>query len=174
MTVNDYFAGAEEMRRRELVWGVLRDAPSPLFAHQSVVTRVTVLLDLHVWSHGLGVVCVSPIDVVLDEARALVVQPDLVYVSNERSDIIRDRIWGAPDLVVEVSSPGTARRDRTTKLRWYRDYGVKECWIVAANGITVVALQGKAVRRRTVRGEQIVHSKVLPALRVTADDVFAR
>ena len=62
-------------------------------------------------NHGLGRVLVSPVDVVLDEKKALIVQPDIVFISRERIGIVRDRIWGAPDLVIEVLSPGTRRRD---------------------------------------------------------------
>jgi Uma2 family endonuclease len=71
---------------------------------------------------------VSPIDVVL--ADHSVVQPDVIYVRAARSSIIRDRVEGAPDLVVEVLSPGTARRDLGEKLRLYAEAGVAEYWIV--------------------------------------------
>jgi Uma2 family endonuclease len=70
--------------------------------HQLIVGRLFRQLDDHVTRLGLGRVGLSPLDVVLDEARHLVVQPDLVFVAEERVHIIRDRIWGAPDLVVEV------------------------------------------------------------------------
>lgn len=57
--------------------------------------------------------CVAPLDVVLDETAALVVQPDVVFISRDRLGIIRNQVWGAPDLVVEVASLGTAERDRS-------------------------------------------------------------
>lgn len=120
-SVNEYLAGFEDLRRQELVWGaVVVQEPSPRLRHQAIVTRAVVLLDQHVRERRAGLVCVSPIDVVLDEARALVLQPDVVFVSHERAGILRNQLWGAPDLVVEVESPGTRRRDRTQKLRWYR------------------------------------------------------
>jgi Uma2 family endonuclease len=141
MTVEEYFRGAETHRPMELVYGVVREPPAPRYGHQSVVTRVTVLLDQHVRELGLGVVCVSPVDVVLDRDAALVLQPDVIFISNERRHIIRERVWGAPDLVVEVLSRRTAKRDRTEKLQWYREYGVRECWLVdpARKRIEVVA-----------------------------------
>ena len=74
MTVKDYLSGEEDNRRRELIWGVVREPPSPFFGHQAVVTRIGVLLSLHVQEHTLGVVIVAPLDVVLDERRALIVQ----------------------------------------------------------------------------------------------------
>ncbi len=58
------------------------------------------------------------------------VQPDLVFVSNERRGIIGDALRGAPDLVIEILSPSTAGRDRTLKLELYERQGVPEYWIV--------------------------------------------
>src|SRR5262250_3042627 len=123
--VYEYFQYPESTRRMELVWGVVREPPAPRWGHQSVVTRLTTLLDTYVRTNRFGHVCVSPIDVVLDEPRDLVVQPDIVFVSNERMAIVRQRVFGPPDLTVEVLSFGTAFRDRTEKLAWYRDYGVR-------------------------------------------------
>jgi hypothetical protein len=61
---------------------------------------LTALLDAHVRERDPGVVCVSPVDVVFDARAALVLQPDIVFVARERLGIVRDRIWGAPDLIV--------------------------------------------------------------------------
>jgi Uma2 family endonuclease len=71
---------------------------------------------------------VSPVDVVLAEHS--IVQPDVIYVSKERAGILRQRVEGAPDLVVEILSPATARRDLGEKLRLYAESGVAEYWIV--------------------------------------------
>jgi Uma2 family endonuclease len=116
---------------------------------------------------------VSPVDVVLDEVNALVVQPDIVFVSRQRAHIIRDRIWGAPDMVVEVLSPRTAHRDRTTKLNWYARYGVRECWLVEPGGewIEVVPLQGKG-ERLIFHGGTAVVSAVLPSWDVPTAHLF--
>ena len=71
LTTDDYLLGPEDLRRRELVWGVVREPPAPRYGHQTVVTRTTVILDQHVRAARRGVVLVSPIDVVLDEANSL-------------------------------------------------------------------------------------------------------
>ena len=165
LTVDEYFGQPETMRPMELVYGVVREPPSPLYGHQSIVTRLTVLLATHVEERGLGRVCVSPMDVVLDEPAALVVQPDIIFVATERLDIIRDRIWGPPDLVVEVLSPRTAVRDRTMKLEWYRQYGVRECWLVDP-GRRLVLVVNLKLRGRSAfhhcRGDDPIRSTVLP------------
>lgn len=173
--VRTYLAGPEDLRRQELVWGMVHEPPAPRYGHQSVVTRTLVILDQHVRAHRLGIVCVAPLDVVLDR-RGLVVQPDVVFVSNERADIVRHYVCGAPDLVVEVESRGTRVRDRTTKMRWYRKYGVGEYWLVdpVAHRVVVVAFRegGRPVRRR-FEGERPVTSSVLPAFAVPAREFFS-
>src|SRR5918996_3644871 len=112
-----------------LVYGFVREPAMPGYAHQRIATRLLVRMYAHVTQQGTGEV-LSPMDVVLDEAAALVIQPDIVFISRDRRGIIRERIWGPPDLAVEILSPSTAGRDRTVKLGWYREYGVRECWLV--------------------------------------------
>ena len=173
MTIREYLAGPEEMRPRELIFGVVRDAPSPFADHQKLVTRLTVLLDTHVREQSLGLVLVAPIDVILDEERALIVQPDVVFISAARLGMVRRQIWGAPDLVVEVGSPGTARYDRTMKLGWYEKYGCRECWLVEPL-FTEVTIHTFGANRRTQKfaNEDAIESVVLPELRLSANHVF--
>ena len=134
------------------------------------------MLDLHVRDWRLGIVCVPPIDVVLDEVNALVVQPDVVFISKARTHIVREQIRGAPDLVVEVASRATAHYDRGEKLEWYRHYGVRECWLLdpGARVVTVVTLEvhGTAVWQRFSREER-VRSTVLPDIAIEAQEFFA-
>jgi Uma2 family endonuclease len=174
MQTDDYLAGPEELRRRELVWGVVREPPSPFAPHQRVTTRIAALLDSHVRQHDLGTVLVAPMDVVLDHERNLVLQPDVMFISHARAGIIRDFVRGAPDLAVEVSSRGTAQYDRTDKLRWYRSYGVREYWLVDPLQRTVTVLDLPADEKRLgVRGEGAVQSSVLPLFAHTAAELLA-
>ncbi len=174
-TVVDYLADEEELQRKELVWGMVREPAAPLWGHQAIVTRATVVLYSHVRQHHLGQVCASPIDVVLDEGKALVLQPDIIFVSHARAGIVRQQVWGAPDLVVEVESPGTRRRDRVWKRRWYRSYGVREYWLIDPIGQTVTVMafpEAGRARQRAFRGKQRVHSAVLPAFDQPAATFF--
>ena len=174
-TVNSYFSGPEQLRRTELVWGIIREPPAPKYGHQSVVTRTVVLLDHYVREHGSGRVCVSPVDVVLDPGKALVVQPDVVFVSNERLEIVRDQIWGAPDVVAEVLSTATQRRDRTLKWRWYRRYGVREYWLIdpVEQSVKVAVFDPqRPARRRVFCNHAAVKSTVLPAFDRPASAFF--
>ena len=170
ITVRQYLRIPETIRPMELVYGVVREPPAPRYDHQSIVTHLAGLLDRHVRKHRLGRVCASPVDVVLDREQALVLQPDIIFVATERLRIIRDRVWGSPDLVVEVLSPGTARRDRTLKLPLYRQYGVQECWLVdpLARRVEIVDLADPSRRRpRRVHPRYAsIRSRVLPSFRV--------
>ena len=123
-TVDEYFAFPESNRPMELVYGYVHESAMPTFGHEAILLRLAELLRGHVREHNLGEVCRA--DVVLDRDLALVVQPDLFFISTERLGIVSDRVWDAPDLVIEILSPGTEHRDRTLKLAWYRRYGVKE------------------------------------------------
>ena len=176
MSVASYFRRPESTQPMELSYGLVREAPAaPSYSHQRIVTRLSSRLDQHTRELALGTVCVSPIDVVLDRERALVLQPDLVFVSNERANIIvHDRIWGAPDLVVEVLSLGTARRDRTVKLSQYRRYGVRECWLIDPVGreVQVVVFASGRTRRRKYAEYTRMKSDVFPGLRLRAGDAL--
>jgi Uma2 family endonuclease len=174
-TVDTYLEGPEDLRRRELVWGWVREPAAPRWGHQEIVTRITVRLYQHVHDRRIGRVVASPVDVVLDKPRALVVQPDVVFVSNERAGIVCGQVWGAPDLVVEVESSGTRRRDRVSKRQWYRHYGVREYWLVdpLSQTVAVLAIQESGrVRRRRFHSKTPLSSGVLPGLAISAADVF--
>ena len=83
-------------------------------------------------------------------------------------------MWGAPDLVAEVLSPGTESRDRGEKLGWYRQYGVRECWLVDPHleTVTVVDFTGTSPAERVAQGADSIRSSVLPGLESSAAGVF--
>jgi Uma2 family endonuclease len=171
-----YLQSEETLRRRELVWGMVREPAAPLYNHQALLLSIASRLDRHARRHRLGVVAVAPIDVVLDKVRGLVLQPDVVFVAAERTQIIRGQIWGAPDLVIEVISRSSARYDRGEKLSWYRQYGVRECWIVdrlaeAVDVITFGRPDTPGTRRR-FEGRRCLRSVVLPCLRLQPRRLF--
>jgi Uma2 family endonuclease len=122
----DYF-GLPDEPRCELLYGRLFVMSAPTARHQHVVGRIYRTLADCADRHG-DQALVSPVDVIL--ADHSVVQPDVIYVKASRSSMIRERVGGAPDLAVEVLSPGTARRDIGEKLRLYAEVGVAEYWIV--------------------------------------------
>jgi Uma2 family endonuclease len=176
MTTDEYLYGTEETNRaRELAYGRVREPPAPFFSHQQIVLRVARALADHVTAENLGQVAIAPLDVVLDRDRHLIVQPDVLFVARERLAIIDQQVWGAPDLVVEVLSAGTEQHDRGEKLGWYRQYGVRECWLVdgATDAVVVVDFCGREPVRRTARQLEPIRSTVLPALNLLAARIFS-
>jgi len=176
MTADEYLYESEETNRaRELVLGRLREPPAPFFSHQSLVLRIANAWIEHIEPGRLGRVAVAPVDVVLDKERALILQPDVLFVSTPRLSIIRDQVWGPPDLVAEVLSPGTEHRDRGEKLKWYRQYGVREYWMVDPSRacVTVADFAGPSPVFRHAAGAESIRSTVFPRLELSADRLFA-
>ena len=165
LSTAEYLQTAESLRVQELFYGTLRVEDSPHFRHQNLLLELAVLMRVFVGQHKLGVVCIAPQDVILDPARALILQPDLMFISKSRQDIISDHIWGAPDLVVEVMSPHPRIGKLDERIRCFAQYGVKECWLIHQLSRDIEVLRF-AVHddnaRRTYRGVQRIESTVLP------------
>jgi Uma2 family endonuclease len=103
--------------------------------------------------------------VILDSDHALVVQPDLFVISNERVHILTDRVRGAPDLVVEVLSPKPRVGDINERVQWFAQYGVRVCWLVHQidRWIDVLTFEaGKPTVRRRFAAHERIESGVLP------------
>jgi Uma2 family endonuclease len=163
VTTDQYFRMPETVLPQELIYGVLRDAAAPAPGHQAVVGKFYLGLARHLQRHTRGRVWLSPIDVVLDRDRHLVVQPDLIVFSHERLHLVTDRVWAAPDLVIEVMSPRPRIGTLEERLGWFAQYGVRECWLVyhLSDKIDVRQFDGGMTSQRFER-EQPIRSIVLP------------
>ena len=128
LTYEDYLKTSDD-ERWELLDGELVMAPAPNMPHQGAQARLGSRLLVFAEERNLGRVYFSPTDVVLSDTN--VVQPDLLFVSRQREQILTHaNIQGAPDLAVEIRSPSTDERDRIVKRRLYAEHGVKEYWLV--------------------------------------------
>lgn len=180
-TYGDY-ARCPEGERWELIDGIAYDmTPAPGTIHQELLGRLfrqfAVFLD--------GKPCrvfLSPLDLLLPEADEpdaqvrTVVQPDLLVVC-DRSKVSKKGVRGAPDLIIEILSPSTARNDQVTKFHLYEKHGVREYWIVHPEGrfVTIYLLgedrrYGRPIQREA-DGLQPVH--VLPDLEINLESLFA-
>ena len=174
LTYADYCRTPDD-ERYELLDGELVMSPSPRLPHQEICMELGALLHLFVKTRGLGRVYSAPCDVVLSETD--VVQPDLLFVANERAHILfdGDNIQGAPDLVIEILSPSTAGRDRTLKRALYARYGVQEYWLVDPDTRTITVLlldAGDFEEVATYDTGQILTSPTLPGFTVNLDNLF--
>lgn len=177
MTTAEYLTTPETPLPRELAFGTLRVADAPLVPHQWAVGRLFLALHAHVREHRLGEIWLSPIDVVLDADRALVVQPDLAFVSNARRHIVQDRLYGAPDVAIEVLSPDPRVGDIDQRLGWFARYGVRECWLLhqLESVLEVIAFDNGAVMRRVAFSENHrIDSAVLPRFEGSVDAILER
>jgi Uma2 family endonuclease len=175
-TYSDYTALSDDGQRYEIVNGVLLMTPSPSGAHQDTVGEIFYHLRTHLRPRGLGLVRLAPFDVELSPEDVL--QPDVFVVLHAHLDrVLEKKVVGAPDLVVEVASPGTAVFDRVTKSTLYARAGVSEYWIVNIERQTVEVLVlggGKYRSLGIFRGEQTLPSQIVPNFPVCVEQFFAR
>ncbi len=128
-TILEVYRMLPEGTRAELINGRLYMSPAPTLSHQDSTLDLASEIRLFVTKNKIGRVFISPIDVFFDSKNAL--QPDIVFVANEQKSILKeDGIYGSPDLVIEVLSPGTKKFDLDKKKKIYEKHGVKEYWIV--------------------------------------------
>ena len=174
-TYEDYQSLPDDGTHYEIVNGVLYMAPSPTGEHQDAVFRVAMFLYQTIEASGKGKMRIAPFDVRLSPTD--VFQPDVMVVLNEhRERIKKTYVLGAPDLVVEVSSPRTANLDRREKQDAYAHAGVPEYWIVDADAHSVEVLvleQGMYVTFGVFEDDAVLSSKVVPDLSVQVQQFFA-
>jgi len=172
LTYDDYVDLPEDGNRYEIIDGELYVNPSPNTKHQRVLGRLFIALSAFVDAHDLGEVFMAPLDVVM--SRNDVVQPDVLFVSSERSSVLtKANVQGAPDIAIEVLSDGTRRTDETTKLARYEQFGVREYWLVDPDddSIRILRLSGRKFERIIVGGN--ITSPLLPGFSLGLRDLFA-
>ena len=126
-TYEDYYR-LEDGQRHEVIDGNLLISPAPDTWHQNWLNDINIFLSQFVKQRSLGQIFIAPVDVVLDPENT--VQPDIIFVSAANAGIIqRPAIFGTPELLVELISPSSVRRDRYDKKDLYARFGVKEYWI---------------------------------------------
>jgi Uma2 family endonuclease len=130
LTYDDFVLFPDDGKRHELIDGEHYVTPSPHLKHQKVSGNLYLLIANWLESHPIGQIFYAPFDVIFSTFD--VVEPDLLYMSNDRaSDILTNaNVQGAPELVIEIGSPGTRKRDETIKRRLYERSNVSEYWVV--------------------------------------------
>lgn len=170
-TIEEFLAWEEEDVRAEWVDGkVLRMAPVSS-RHQNVVSFLLTLLTLYIEEHDLGWLTTAPFSMHL-AIRQQVREPDLLFVSRDRMDRIRDLYLDGPaDAVVEVVSPDSRRRDRVEKVTDYEASGVREYWLIDPR-LRQLELRrlGEDDRYRLIQPEEgVFTSEAIPGFRLRID-----
>jgi len=178
-TYRDLVALPEDQLRHELIDGEHVVTPSPGTVHQSILLNLVRHLLPYLDRSGLGRMLVAPFDVKL--SLFTVVVPDLVYFTAERfARVVNERhATAAPDLVVEILSPGTRRRDKGRKRALYDREGVQEYWIVDPDARSITALRRPRagagltdVITAAAAGGGVLESPLFPGLEVPLGEVF--
>jgi len=167
----DYLQLPED-KRYEIIDGELFMVPSPNEAHQRILLTLTTILLNYVKKNKLGYIYCAPFDVLFSEED--IVQPDIIFVSNENRKIItKDNIKGTPDLLIEILSPGTSKRDLGIKKKLYAKNGVREYWIVdpAQETIEVLNLKEGESRGKSYNTGVIGQTSRLSSLVIQGFDI---
>ena len=174
LTYEEYLETPETMIRCEVVDGEVIMAGPSLY-HQIISRHIFRPVDRFIVANGLGELVYAPVDVIVRRDPLRVRQPDLLFVSNERADILGERIEGGPDLVVEIISPSNTRAEIESRLTDYASLNVRECWLVypQLHAVEVLRLEGGEWQRAYIRGAgERIESAVLPGLELAITEIF--
>jgi len=178
LTYEDFLLFPDDGKRHELIDGEHYVTPSPNTKHQRVSGNLYFLIRTWLEAHPIGQVFYAPFDVVF--SRFDVVEPDLLYLSNERvaEVLTAQHVTGAPDIVIEIGSPGTRKRDETIKRRLYERSGVTEYWVVdpELDVVRVYRRDGELFSRASELSSEngdVLISPIFPGLELPLRRVFS-
>jgi Uma2 family endonuclease len=176
LTFEDFMLFPDDGKRHELIDGEHYVTPSPNLRHQTISGRLFLWIGKYLEDRPVGHVWTAPLDVILSNHD--VVEPDLIYVSNERASVVtKQNIQGAPDLIIEILSPGTRKTDEVTKRRVYERCGIGEYWIVDPehDAIKVYRLDNGKFTLLTelfAENDDVLKTPLLPDLGITLKLLF--
>jgi Uma2 family endonuclease len=178
LTYDDFVLFPDDGKRHELIDGVHYVTPSPNTRHQRILGKLYLAIGNYLETNPIGEVFFAPLDVVISHFD--VVEPDLLYMSRERaaSVSVPEHIRGVPELVVEVASKSTRKRDQTIKRALYERAGVSEYWIVDPDkdGVRVYRNSAgafdKPIELRVESGGTLT-TTLLPGLEMSLERIFA-
>jgi Uma2 family endonuclease len=176
LTYEDYALIPDDGQRHEILDGEHYVTPSPFYQHQAVSSRLHLRLGPWVEQRKLGVVLYAPMDVILSPHD--IAQPDLLFISNERAGIITEKnLQGAPDLLIEILSDSTRRRDEGIKLERYDRCGVPEYWMFDPKRKTTKVYRREGGKLRLVAdlsaaAGDVLTTPLLPGLAIPLAEIF--
>ena len=177
LTYDDFLQFPEDGKRHELIDGEHIVTPTPILRHQLISGKLFAAIHQHLQANPLGHVIYAPLDVILSNYD--VVEPDLLFISHARLASLEPSHWikCAPELVVEIGSPSTRKRDETVKRHLYERFGVDEYWVVDPDLDSIKVYRqegGRYVRVAELTSEQgdALTTPLLPGLQILLLDVF--
>lgn len=159
-TIQEVFNNLPEGTLAQLIENDIVMSPSPLFMHQKALDKIYRKIGNFVEDNGLGQTLCAPMDVFLEKKN--IFHPDILFIGKERLHLIEeDGIHGAPDLIIEILSPSTAKYDLEEKNDVYERCGVSEYWVVdpATN-----STEGYFLKKRTFvlieKNKNVINSRL--------------
>ena len=145
--------------------------PSPLSSHQDLLLNTALFLRQHIPN---GKVMIAPMDVYLDDVNAF--QPDIFWLAAESNcDLREGYYYGAPELVVEILSPGNNKIELKNKYEVYEEVGVKEDWVIHPNEQTLLIytlVSGKYQSSRLFVSGDTVNSECIEGFQLNLEEIF--
>lgn len=177
LTYEDFVLFPDDGKRHELIDGEHYVTPSPNTRHQRISGRLSLLIGSWLEIHPIGQLFYAPFDVIFSDFD--IVEPDLLYMSNARAAEIltAKHVRGVPELVIEIASPGTRKRDEILKRRLYERSKVNEYWVVDPD-VDVVRIFRRAQESfaRPVElsreADDLLTTPILPGLEIPLREVF--
>lgn len=176
-TYADYLMWNIKDRVEILKGKIFKMSPAPTISHQGISFNLSGLFFMYFHNKPCKVFA-SPFDVVLknkDGKEDTVVQPDLCVVCDPEKLADGKRCQGAPDLIIEILSPGNSKKEMVNKYELYEEAGVREYWVVRPDykEITQFVLENNKYRTLPpiVEGT-IIHSAIFPELSLQTEDIF--
>ena len=176
MTADELFRLPDDNCRYALVRGELQRMTPAGFRHGAVVVNLTVPVGQHVRKHRLGIVCGAETGFVLERNPDTVLAPDLAFVRRARMPAsgVPASFWdGAPDLAVEVLSPGDSRRETAAKVSAWLSAGAQVVWVADPRDASVTVHEPDRPARRLGASDVLDGAPLLPGLRIPVAEVFA-
>lgn len=171
MTADEFFEVAPEEQKAELINGVLIMMAPPSDEHEQLQMFLLKLIGIFVEENDLGEIRGSRTAVKVDSINAY--EPDILFVKRDREHIVRRKgVFGAPDLIIEILSAGTARHDRGAKMRAYERIGVREYWLIDPYGpVGTEFYQSNGTMFMQVQPDEAgwLHSNTLPNFKIQLD-----
>ncbi|MDZ7264032.1 MAG: Uma2 family endonuclease [candidate division KSB1 bacterium] len=173
-TYQDYLTLPDDGNSYEIIEGELIMSPAPHTIHQQVSLNVVIELTHFVRNANAGKVFYAPTVVILSKRD--IVQPDILFVSRQKTDIIKEKnINGVPDLIIEILSPATGYNDLIEKKELYEKFGVQEYWIVdpKKRRVDVYVHNGeKFESMQRIEKNGVLASQVLKGLEIKCAKIF--
>jgi Uma2 family endonuclease len=177
LTYDDFVLFPDDGKRHELIDGEHYVTPSPNTRHQRISGQLFLRIASWLEEHPIGQLFHAPYDVVFSEFD--IVEPDLLYLSNERAAQVLTPLHakGVPELVIEIASKGTRKRDETIKRRLYERVGVSEYWVVdpEIDAVRVYRREGDRFARPIELSREagdVMTTALLPGLEILLVRVF--